>query len=208
MKIERRKAQEVEELVKSGGATAAVKKSSSKVNWEKVKKKKLFYPRKCMMFWFNLKIRNEQIQFANNALSIGDITPRQFLDQIVYRGNNICDNVLPSQNLAPAEDYFDIFLDDEMTNEPAPTVNQNAENLCEVCYVRRRDTAFIPCAHVFCCWECSERWKRTDVSSFDLHALLNDDEDEEALVNTEPLQNIRCPICRGDVKSTIQLKFT
>lgn len=130
------------------------------------------------------------------------------MDNVIYRGNNICDNILPTDMLSEAEDYFRNYdVEDEQidSNDPAPN-NENAENICECCYLRKRNTVFIPCGHVYCCMVCSERWTNTNVSSFDLYSLL-DEEDRETLVFGEPLQKPRCPICRADINSTVRLNF-
>lgn len=134
----------------------------------------------------------------------------QFLDQLIYTGNNICANVLPTETLADADEYFgeDCWTDDAA--EVAQTVKE-AENMCLTCFVNPKDTAFLPCKHVCCCFDCAERWKKVNVATFDAFVHLDEEdinEDLDALVDTENLQPASCPICRTEIESTMQLFFT
>lgn len=71
----------------------------------------------------------------------------QFLNKMIYTGNNICANVFPSEALTDADEYFgeDCWIDEEA--ETTQTV-QEADNMRHTYFVEPKDTAFLPCKHV------------------------------------------------------------
>lgn len=177
-----------------------------------------------------MKIKHEEIQFANDALLRGDINALQFMKQVIYAGNKICDKVLDFTSLSESDDYFLDFDDGQNQNENAEVSNlppaipdPNEKLLCVICFIRDRDLMYLPCTHVCCCNVCHMKWEKADPEEFELLALLDGDEehvaatvgdqndamdDAEALIENEPLQNYTCPICRAEITQTIPFKLS
>lgn len=153
------------------------------------------------------------MRFAEEALERRDITPMQFLDQIIFN-QKTKDVQAFFENLSYAEDYFIEYKDDTDDGEeggifqtvPAVAPDPKDALLCKVCYSRNFDCILMPCKHACCCFQCYEKWVKVDVRKYDNEILTEDEID--AFLADEPIQPPTCPLCRETIQSAVSgIKF-
>lgn len=152
------------------------------------------------------QLRNEQIQKASLALEQREITPLQFLDQVIFKAGEK-DIRAQFENLSSCEDYFP---DDESGDDadiafnlPRGSADPNDALLCKVCYSRNINCLFLPCRHACCCSTCYQSWKITDTRQNEYEGLYTEDE-TETLLSNEPIQPPTCPLCRTSIDNVVE----
>ncbi|KAA0059400.1 hypothetical protein IC582_002684 [Cucumis melo] len=93
--------------------------------------------------------------------------------------NDSTTSQLDSSNDIPI--YGDFASDDEAATVPDDELSSNVPDgqLCVICLMRRKRSAFIPCGHLVCCERCA--------------------------VSVERDSSPKCPICRQQIRSSVRI---
>lgn len=114
-------------------------------------------------------------------LEEGDLTVSEFLSRMVFKGNGVCADMIPEENIFEEETLHEEESEDEYFDLPA-TAN---ENDCAICKEKAANIVFIPCKHLKICSQCDIKLMADAVS--------------------KGSQNYNCPCCRVTVQETIQV---
>lgn len=135
-----------------------------------------------------------------------------FLKRVSYKDGRLCDEMLHFDytSLEPTEDIEDHPDSETSVETNTSNVDDKAQEkidamLCQSCFVRNRDCFMEPCHHVYFCMQCYDRWSNVNPETFDIQY---EDATAEDLLNLEPLQKTKCPICREAITSGKQFIMT
>ncbi|XP_023514151.1 E3 ubiquitin-protein ligase SPL2-like isoform X1 [Cucurbita pepo subsp. pepo] len=96
-------------------------------------------------------------------------------------GNDSTISQLDSSNNDPIYGDFGTASDDEAASIPDDELSSNVPDgqLCVICLMRRRRSAFIPCGHLVCCERCA--------------------------ISVERDSAPKCPVCRQQIRSSVRI---
>ncbi|XP_022964217.1 E3 ubiquitin-protein ligase SPL2-like isoform X1 [Cucurbita moschata] len=96
-------------------------------------------------------------------------------------GNDSTMSQLDSSNNIPIYGDFGTASDDEVASIPDDELSSNVPDgqLCVICLMRRRRSAFIPCGHLVCCERCA--------------------------ISVERDSAPKCPVCRQQIRSSVRI---
>lgn len=148
-------------------------------------------------------------------LKCGLITPWNFLRQMSFHENNLCDNFLLFENINKheEEDSDEVELNQQEISD---------STLCILCFNKPRNCVLQPCNHLIICTTCYGKLKRTDNTHLDREAILTATEVDALAIEArsvaatqvhwdereENMEPPKCPYCNGIIENTIQIYLT
>ncbi|CAK9310591.1 unnamed protein product [Citrullus colocynthis] len=104
--------------------------------------------------------------------------------QLQNSGNDSTTSQLDSSNDISIYDDFRTASDDEVATIPDDELSSNVPDgqLCVICLMRRKRSAFVPCGHFVCCEHCAASVERDSAP--------------------------KCPVCRQQIRTSVRIYYS
>lgn len=109
------------------------------------------------------------------------------------------------------DDILNEGMNSDQTGLDTPNESEEEKgDLCNVCFLRDKNCALIPCGHYYFCMECYNAYKTTDNTMFNMLPYMNDTDFDNASIELaqERAQPIKCPYCQEVATGVLELRRT